>query len=162
MSITAEYVSGVTANETLETSVPASTDPIVKHNGYDTSESLTATSDRPITKVAYFSQALTAGTATIDLTALTGTNGAAIDGSGLKVQMFKIAVPSGNANTYQVKVGAANGYDLMGANWDDTLQPGQEMTFFGYDATPDVAGADKTIDCVGTGSQAANITIWFG
>ena len=75
MSITAEYVSGVTANETLETSVPASTDPIVKHNGYDTSESLTATSDRPITKVAYFSQALTAGTATIDLTALTGTNG---------------------------------------------------------------------------------------
>lgn len=164
MSIEAAYVANLTVVETLETNVPAvsASDAGITHNGWNKSATLNASSTPPATKTAAFQKALSTGSGTIDLTALPGTNGATVDGTGLKVQAIKFANPAANANPITVAVGASNGYDLFGSAFSITLQPGQEALFYGNDATPDVGASDKTLDLTGTGSQALNVQVVLG
>ena len=165
MSVTLTYVASVTVDEILPTNVVAvATDAqkTVRHSSYNTTKSLNGASSPPVTQCAFFSKALSTGAATIDLTALTGTNGATVDCSGLKVQVFKAKNPSTNANQIAVTFGASNGYLLGGAAWKLTLQPGMEITVYGSDQTPDVGGSSKTIDIAGTGSQALEVSIVAG
>jgi hypothetical protein len=164
MSVSALYALTVTTTETLETNVPAAsaTAKAVTHNGYNSSGTLTATSTVPATQCAYFEKALVAGAATIDLTALTGTNGATVSLSGLKVQLLKIKNKATNANAITVGEGAANGYELAGNAWSMILQPGQEFLFGGNDAAPDVGASAKNIDLAGTGTQAVEVAIVGG
>jgi len=149
--------------QTFDTSAgPAAGTPKVTHATWDFKHSLSATSTPPFSKHAAFKQALTAGAATIDLTALTGFNGEAVDGSGLKVQVLKLRNPSTNANNITITPGAANGYDLMGAAMSLTLEPGDEVILFGLDTAPDIAAADKDLDLAGTGVQALDVEILMG
>lgn len=161
MAVTLTYRSQVTAAETLSSSdFPAVPSAPLVHSGFDTTLSLSATTTPPVTTPAYFDQALTAGAATIDLTALTH-NGQAVNLTGLKVQTIKIKNPAGNA-AMTFTEGASNGYALMGAGWQTTLLAGQEVTFYGNDATPDVAAGDRTIDITGTGTESCEIAITAG
>lgn len=162
MSVSLTYAAVVTARETLETSVAAATagNRVVIHNQYNSSATLDANTTPPVTKVAAFSQALTAGAATIDLTALTGTNGASVDGTGLKVQVFKIK--NKGANNLTVKFGASNPYNLLGASWTLILAQNQEITVYGNDATPDIASGAKNIDLSGTTTQTSEVVIVMG
>jgi hypothetical protein len=165
MSVTVTYESKLSSVEVLETNVPAAAadQKSVTHTGYNTTKaSQTAASTPPVTKCAYFSKALSAGAASIDLTALTGTNGAAVDFSGLKVQYFKFKNPSTNANAITVEAGASNGYLLGGTGWTFELQPGAEIGGFANDASPDVSGSTKTIDLSGTGTQALEVSLVAG
>jgi len=164
MSVTVLYASQITVQEVLETNVPAAaaTGKTIVHTGYNTSKTLTSATSQPVTKCAIFEQALAAGVATIDLAALVGTNGAAVNGTGLKVQLVKFKNKAANANVMTFTVGAANGYDLAGAGFSVALQPGQEMQLDLADASPDVAAGDKEIDIAGTGEQIAEITIVLG
>lgn len=164
MSVAVTYGSTVTTAETLATNVPAasSNGKTVTHNGYNSSKSLTGATTPPVTQAAYFLKALVAGAGTIDLTALVGTNGAAVDGTGLKVQVAKFENPSTNANPITVTFGAANPYLLGGAAWKFILQPGMEITVYGNDATPDVGGSTKNIDIAGTLTQALKCSIIMG
>ena len=164
MSVTANYLSNVTVNETLTTGVPAAnaSNAIIVHDQYNSNQALTATSTVPVTKVAAFEQDLTGGAATIDLTSLTGANGVTVDGTGLKVQVIKFIAKAANANVLYVDVGASNGYDLLGASMYLGLQPGQEITIYGNDATPDIATADKTLDLTGTGTQGLKVIVVMG
>lgn len=164
MSVSAEYIANVTVRETIETNVPAaaSNGAIVLHSGFNKTATLTAASSIPATKVASFQKALSSGTATIDLTSLTGTNGATVVGTGLKVQLAKFANPSTNANSIGLTFGASNPYNLLGAAFQFTLLPGQEITIYGNEAAPDVGSGAKTIDMVGTGAQALNCIIVLG
>ena len=113
MSVTLTLTSNITAVETLETNVPAAaaTKRRVTHDQFNTTSELNAASTPPVTKVAALQAALTAGAATVDLTSLTGTNGATVDGTGLRVQAMKLRNPSTNANAITVVEGASNGYD---------------------------------------------------
>ena len=115
----------------------------------------------PVTKSVYFVVSLSGGAATIDLTSLTGVNNESVDGTGLKLQVLKMKNRTGNA-TMTIDVGASNGYELAGAGFEATLQAGQELTFFGNDATPDIGASAKTLDLTGTGTESAEISIVMG
>lgn len=164
MAVTVTYAATVNTVETLSTNVPAisTANNTITHSGYSTTATLTASTTPPVTQCAYFLKALTVGAATIDLTALTGTNGATINGTGLKVQVAKFKNPATNANNITVKFGAANPYNLLGASWTLILAPGQEITVYGNDATPDIAAGAKDIDLSGTGSQELQCSIIMG
>jgi len=116
-----------------------------------------------VTKVAAFSQALTGGAATIDLTALDGTVGT-VDGTGLKLQVFKLKAPTTNTATLTATKGASNGYglDSAGATWTVPLAPGQEFLFYGDDDPPDISSTKKNIDLSGTGTESVQVMIVVG
>ena len=163
MTVNINYQSKITAVETLEANVDSlGTDKQVTHNQFDTTKALTSGTTPPVTKIAASVQALTAGAATIDLTNLLGVNGAVVDGTGLKVQILKIKNKAESANPISIAPGASNGYDIFGADFKVTLQPGQEATLYGNDATPDIAAEDKTLDLAGTGAQECEIIVVMG
>ena len=164
MSVTLSYATNLTVQEVLVTNVPAAaaTGKTITHNGYNSSASLTSATTPPVTQCAFFEQALTAGAASIDLTALPGTNGATVDGSGLKVQAIKIKAKSTNANVITVTVGDANGYALAGAGFSVALLAGQEFVFYGNEATPDVGADAKTLDLDGTDEQSVEVSVAVG
>lgn len=165
MTLTANISLDMTIRETLTTGVADATSPIITHSGWNTQKSLAAATTPPATKVAAFQQALVAGAATIDLTALVGTAGATVNGTGLKVQAVKIQNPSTNTNTLVVKEGATNGYHLLGASFQIILQPGEEVCFLGLDKAPDVASTAKTIDLTDAavgGTESSNWIILLG
>ncbi len=168
-TITVNYASQLTVAQTFDTTAaPASTGggATITHDQWNSSvtASATATSGVPelCTKTASFIKALSGGAATIDLTALTGTNGATVDFTNLKVQFAKFRNPSTNANSITVTFGAATGYLLMGSGWKIILAPGQEFTFRGYEATPDVTSLLKHIDLAGTASQSLYVQLVAG
>lgn len=164
MSVAVTLAATVSVVETLPNNTPSAPDATrkVTHTGFNMSKSLNAASTPPATLMAAFEQALSSGAATIDLTALTGTNGATVNMNGLKVQAFKIKAKTTNANPITLTAGASNGIDLLGSSWSVTLQPGQEFLFYGNDATPDVASGDRTIDLAGTGTQAVEVIVVAG
>ncbi|HUS40967.1 MAG TPA: hypothetical protein VMX74_16050 [Pirellulales bacterium] len=164
MSVSVSYESKVNTVETITTSVPAisSANNSVTHDGYNTSDRLTATTTPPATKCAYMLKALSGGAATIDLTDLIGANGVTVDGTGLKVQVMKFKASTGNANAITVTFGASNPYALKGASFAFDLKAGQEDTFYANDATPDISALACEIDLSGTGSQSLQVSIVMG
>ena len=164
-SVSAAYAFTCTPTEVVATCPAAAssgTGASIVHDQFNSSGTLTSATTPPVTKVAAFDLALSDGAATIDLTSLTGTNGATITGDGLKVQLILINALAANANVLSFTEGASDGYALMGASFLFALQPGQKLAFYGNDATPDIADADSEIDVTGTGSQGAEIIIVMG
>jgi GTPase involved in cell partitioning and DNA repair len=156
----------LTVTETLA-SVPSSSRPTVTHDVFNVSGSLISSSTPPVSKFAGFSKALVAGAGTIDLTALTGTNGSAVDGTGLKVQALRIQVPSTNVNPVVLQAGGSSGYNLFGASWKLQLNPGEEFLWIGKDkaAVPDIDATHKNIglaDGGAGGTESCNFEIVLG
>jgi hypothetical protein len=164
MSVSVAYQAKVAVTETLEANVPATPtgSRSVVHSAWDSTKTLKNDSTPPATKVAAFEQALTGGAATIDLTALSGTNGAAVVGTGLRVQVLRVRAPATNGNPITIAKGASNGYDGLGASFSHTLVPGGEATFFLNDAGGDIGAGNKTLDLVGTGSQVLQVEAVLG
>lgn len=107
-----------------------------------------ANSTVPATKVASESSVdLSAGAATIDLTALTNGFGDALDGSGLKVQLFIFVAASDNTGAITITDGASNGYNLFGdASGQVTVPVGGTLVWEADDALDDIAAGDAEID----------------
>ncbi|MBM4043375.1 MAG: hypothetical protein FJ290_33220 [Planctomycetes bacterium] len=164
MPITATVTSNLTVVETLDGNRPFAADAKarVTHDVLNTSASLTSGSSPPGTKVAAFQKALAAGAGTIDLTALVGTNGLAVDGTGLRVQAVKVRNPATNANPITLSKGAANGYNGFGADFSLALAPGAHALLVPNDAGSDVGGANKNLDLAGTGTQALDVQVVLG
>ena len=165
MSVALTYLTNLTVSEELPNntdSFAAASNRTVSHTNFNKSATLSASTSPAATKVAAFQQALTVGAATIDLTALVGTNGAAVTGATLKVQAVKFSAPATNANAITVTAGAVNGYDLAGTGWSVELKPGMEVVLFGNNATPAIGASDCAIDLAGTGSQVLNCIIVMG
>ncbi len=162
MSVSLTYASNITVAEVLagNTDSALAASRTVNHNQFNTSLSLTGVTPQPVSKSAFFVQALAAGVATIDLTSLTGANGASVDGTGLKVQAIKIK--NLGANTMSIAPGAVNGYDGFGSDFKITLSQNQEALLNGNDATPDIGATDLSLDLAGTGTQTAEISIVMG
>lgn len=126
---------------------------------------LSATTTPPATKIAGGTVALSGGAKTLSLVALTGlgANGADVTFSGLKVQAIFMENPSTNANSISITKGASEGYQFSSTDGKLTLQPGQVVLLYGYDATPDVAGGSAhNLDFAGTGVQPFNIILVAG
>jgi len=161
MSVTATIKLEVKAAETLNnTPSAAATKKIVTHEEYTDTHTLTSATTPPVTQCADWREALTDGAATVDLTAMTGTNGATIVGTGLKVQGLK--VKNLGANTLTLTFGASNPYNLLGAAFVIVLAQNQEFAFYGNDATPDIASGAKEIDLSGTGTQTSEWSVIVG
>lgn len=158
MAVSAVYGFTITTTETLADAGLNTNNKSVKHDAYDESGTLTAVSSVPATQIAEFLLTLSGGAGTIDLRNLTGTNGAVIDGNGLKVQLIRIKNLGANVMTFAE--GASNGYAL-GSTYAVKANGGIAMEF-GNDSMPDIGGSDKTIDVSGTGSQTAEVTIIMG
>lgn len=164
MSVSVTYATTLTIAETLATNVPAATaaNRVVTHNQFNKNVTLTGATSPPVTTCANFNKAMSGGAATVDLTALTGTNGATVDGTGLKVQCMKVSAPASNANAITLKFGASNPYNLLGSAFQVQLSPGQEIQIFGDDDTPDIASNAKNLDMAGTGTQSLDFAIVMG
>lgn len=160
MAVTSTIVRSMATIETLADGDIASTNNTVTHNAYDESSALTSATTPPITKCAFFLGTLVAGALTIDLQALSGTNGATVDGTGLKVQAFHVKNLGANSMTFTF--GSADPYALMGATWLITLAPGQDFLHYGNDATPDIGNSTHKIDVTGTLVQTFECSILMG
>lgn len=161
MSVVANYLSQLTVIETLAVGVPAASTPSITHSGYNTTEKLNSSSTPAATKAVANSYAMTAGAKTLDLTALVGTNGATVDGTGLDVVAFKVINPAGNS-ALVVKFGASNPY-LFGADaaWRHTLKAGDELLLLGR-TNPTIGSGAKNIDFSGTGTESFQVVIVMG
>ena len=156
MPISVAYSSLLTVIETLGGVYVSSGDATVTFNGMDATATLTSATTPPATKYSAGRLTLSGGAGTIDLTSLPDVNGVAakVDFTGLKVGAYKLRNLSTNANNIAILEGDSNGYSLHD-NWEMTLRPGEEFMWKGVDdpGVPDVAGSEKTIDALGTGSQ---------
>lgn len=151
----------VTTVETLETGVDGANAPRVNHSALDLSGTLNASSTPPAAKIVADVGNLVAGAKTIDLTALTGTGGATVSFSGLKLQILRFKNNSAT-NTMTIGEGAATGYELQGNAWSVVLNPGDEIMIKKNDTAPDVSGSLKHIDIAGTGTDEYEITLIAG
>lgn len=164
MSVTATVAMTCTVAEILaaNTGSASAANRTCTHSLYNYAATLNGASTPPATKVACFEQALVAGAATIDLTALTGTNAGVITMLGLKCQVVKFQAKATNSNPITITAGASNGYDLGGAAWSVVLLPGQAVMYLGNDAVEDVASGAKTIDLAGTGTESVECVVLCG
>jgi VCBS repeat-containing protein len=103
-----------------------------------------------------FTQALTAGTATMDLTNVGG-----VDGTGKTVACMMVLAAAGNANAYTIAKGVTNGYAGLGAGFTATLAPGQDAAFYSAPTPAVIGGTNKTFTCTGTGSQSISGCLWL-
>lgn len=161
-AVTVTYASTISIAETLANntgSAPTATRQIT-HTDYNEAGTYTAVTTPPVTTCASFLLTLSSGAATIDLRALTGTNGASTDLLGLKPQMIR--VKNLGANTLTIKKGASNGHNAFTATDGFVVQPGGHVQIFTNDNTDDVDATHKTFDVTGTGTQTSEWTIVAG
>lgn len=164
MAVNLTLESKIQVEEELATNVPAAqaASRKVTHSLFNESATLTSATTPPVTQCAFFEQALTAGAATIDLTALPGTNGAVVNGNGLRVRAAKFKNKTSNANPITIKFGASNPYNLLGASWQVILSPGQSVLVYADDDAPAIAAGAKNIDLSGTAAQVLEVALVIG
>jgi hypothetical protein len=162
MSVSVNYTSKATVVETIESGVTGLSDKAVTHSSYDTTETRTGASTPPATKVASGEKALSSGTGSLDLTALTSFAGSTVTLAGLKVQYLKLRCKSTNANAITIAEGASNGYDGFGTAFSITLAPGAEVLIKANDAGSDVSGTKKVLDLTGTEAQVLEYCVVAG
>lgn len=166
MSVAGTITLKISTVETLETNVVATAAAYrkVTHDQYLVSQAFPSTSAPvlPATKCAYFSKAMSAGAGTIDLAALTGTNGATVVGTGLKVQAFSFKNPTTNTGAITIEAGASNGYDIFGASGLVVLPVGAMVAMYVPEGTADIAGGDKDIDISGTTTETLECAFILG
>ena len=161
MGVSLRYVTQLTGSETLIANVPAAVSPVISHSGFNSAAQLNADSTPPVSKVAAFQITLSTGGA-IDLTSLVGTNGAAVDGTGLRAQAIKIKGHADNAAAVVIAQGAANGYDGLGDSFSVALAGGAEVVIFTADAGADISGTNKILDLSGTDDDLVDVIIFMG
>lgn len=136
-------------SESLSLSEDHVSDPTVAHSDFGTgatSVALSSGSTPPATQIWSDQITLSAGAATVDLSALTHPI-ATLDLTGLKVQAIKIAAASANTAAITASDGATNGYNIFGdASGQVTIAAGGEVVFYNPEGNPDVGAAAKTID----------------
>jgi len=162
MSISLRLRAEVTVSEALSLAALATATPAAEYSAYATQLNLAGTTTPPVEKHASLSKALTAGAATIDLTAIAGQFGN-VNFTGLKLQAMLLKNSSSNG-TITVSKGASNGYglDSGGATFTIPVAPGATVVFFFDDEPPDVAGGAKNLDLAGTGTQSLQMTLVAG
>lgn len=150
-----EYDFKLKVTETLDVGVDGVTNLDHTLQIAGSSGSLSPTSTVPATKAWKDQGALTAGAATIDLTALARDNLPTIDMTGLKVQLVHIVNASTNSAALTVVDGASNGYNLFGdASGQVTIPVGGQLLWFGNENLDAVATADAEIDLSSSDTDA--------
>lgn len=150
MALTANHRALCEVIETLSLGLDVASNPSITHQISGISGVLNASSTPPGSQVFSDRRTLTAGADTLDLTALTNSIGAALDLTGLKVQLLLIKGATTNTGDIVVATGASNGYPGI----TGTVPDGGYMLLFGNDGYADVAAADAEIDISSTDLDA--------
>lgn len=167
-AVTAHWNMRCDVEETIALSEDlAEADPTYVHTIADTRGTLNATSTPAVTKTFSDTLNLTAGAATLDLTSLSGPAGTTVDFTDLKVHLVKLSCPSTNTAGITVDRGAANAYNLFGADNSTAEQvevlPGATCEFFhGNNETEDVDATHKSVQFAGTGTEAIDVILVAG
>ena len=142
--VAANYTSRLDVTESLDDdSIKTSR---ITHDAFGTKLSFKPSTTPAATKHAAFIQALTSGVATINLTALPGLLSSTIDCTGLKVRAVKIINPATNTHPLVIEPGGSNPYNLLGAGFKDTIQPGGErLILLPTGTTPVIGSGAKNI-----------------
>jgi hypothetical protein len=166
MSVSALYVLKLLATETPDQGLDNVTDVPMDHDIGVVNGTLTASSTVPATKPFSDTISLAAGSASLDLTSLAGPSGTTITFDGLKVQLVKIKCPATNSGGVTFDVGAANGYNLFGAdnasNESIEVMPGGAELRYIPNNGEDVDATHKNIDITGTGTDVFQIELVAG
>jgi hypothetical protein len=163
MAVSVTIAPVITVVETLADTFASSADNTVTYSMSNTSFVIDSGTTPPATKHATYEVTMTAGAATIDLRALVGAAGSAVDGNGLKVQAVKFINKTGNANAITIEEGASNGYALFGAGFTVTLpNAGSWIMAYLKDGSADISATDKTIDISGTDAQVLQVQFVLG
>jgi hypothetical protein len=164
MAVSVQFSHQMTVTETLSVSIPdvVAQNAVVVHDQFNRTATLNASSTPAVSVSASFVATLSGGALTIDLTNMTGTNGAVVNANGLVPRLIKFMNPATNANPITIAKGASNGYTGLGATYSRTLQPGQETSDYLANNGTAVSGTVKTFDLTGTGSQVLNVQVVAG
>ncbi len=170
MSVAVTASLSLSVVETLETNVAyASGDKAIQHTladllaGITAYASLNGSTSPPASKGAAWDVTLSAGAATIDLTALPQAGGGTQSMNGLLARYLVFVNPVSNANNITIADGATNGYLLFGdSSGQITLKPGQFVILYCAGNAQTVGGSAKNIDLTGTGSQVLRVMAVFG
>lgn len=162
MSVQLNYASQISWTETLSANVADVPTPSLTHTGHNTVQALNGSSSPVVAQGAQFTKAMSGGTATVDLTALTGSNGATVNGNGQKVVAVKISAPIGNGAAVTLQPGGSNPYNLFGASFLKVFQPGEETLCYLLATAPVIGSGAKNLSMTGTGTDALQFTILMG
>ncbi len=165
-SVSAQYRLECEVTEVLALGLDNVTDPSFVHSIGSPGGTLNATSTPPVTTVFSDNLALVGGTLTIDLTALAGPAGTSIDFTGLKVQLIAFRCPTGNTLPILVQKGAANAYNLLGADnaSAETLEvlPLDDVLIKRHDTLEAVDATHKDVKFTGNGTETINVILVAG
>lgn len=165
MSVKLSYGSNMTLQEILEENPDSASAAgrTVQHNQFNTNLLLDADSTPVVSQMAAFVQALDgSGDGAVDLAALKGTNGAIVNGTGLKVQALKVKNLGDAPLTITPK--ADTGYELFGAIavGSMTVLAGGEHTIYANGAAPDIGPTSKDFVLAGSASEESEWTVVMG
>lgn len=148
MAITATIERFFRVSEPEALSLQHIADPSLVHNLGLAKLTLTPTSTPAISKAWSKRVALSSGSLTLDLTALSrGSALDAVDLTGLKVQAALFSAPSTNTDTVLIEEGATNGYAVFGdATGEIRLAAGGSCCFYNPEGNEDVGASALAID----------------
>lgn len=169
MASPAEVVTGRVQN-TWSTNVklkdaPAASDQTVNTNQFNPDQSsYSPTTTPPVKYHCAFTLKLVAGAKSIDLTAVAeAATGVTIDGTGLKVQAFRIRGAPG-LGALTISPGAANPYPMFGAAKSIIYPAGCTKAWcFEFDGKlSPIGAAAKEIDFSGVGTEEFPVDLYIG
>jgi len=134
---------------------PSQTANVTDNSANTTQLKFGPTSASPMSLKSHFAQALSAGSATIDLLALIGTQGQTLATTGLRVQAVKVQNP--NANQLAVAASGSNGYALT-----FTVPPQGEVLITSTNLLGLIGSTAHLLTLTGTGTQTSNWIIVIG
>lgn len=165
MTVSATYSAILSIRETLTDNVPAASaaNRLVVHNQFNKTSTIDGDTTPEVTLVASFEVALTAGTATIDLEALVGTNDIAVVGTGLRVQALRFVNKAANSAPVSIADGAVDGYDGLGTGFFLELPPDGNALIETQDGGTDIDSGNANLDLASTDVDAiVEVTILLG
>lgn len=152
----ARYALTLTVIETLDSGVDNESGSTTLTHGWDTSGTLRSDTTVPATKSWSDTRSLTAGTDSLDLTSLSRGNLAAVDCTGLRVQLFKITAASANTASIVLAQGDTNPYFVMGATGGTITIPAGSTALFHYpDKLADVSSSAKALKVTSSDADAS-------
>ena len=167
-AVTAHYDMLLQVEETVAQSLDLASDEKITHESDESTRgTLNASSTVPATQC--FSDSLIiagGGSATLDLTSLTGPAGVTVTFSGLKVQLAKFACPSDNAAAVLIQKGDATAYNLLGTDnaSSETFEvlPGGWMGLGHNEQAEDVDATHKAVKFTGTAGDKIEVILVAG
>lgn len=162
MAVSLRYENRVKMIETETGTLLNATDNTLTWDGLDREFTLNASTTPDIEDCALFVVTLTAGAATVDLTAMAHQAGVTKSATGKKVRVWKFWPATANAGNITVAKGASNGYAPLGTTLAKIIAPDGDSSDYFKAAAGDVGAGAKNLDFSGTGTDSVLVAIGWG